>query len=574
MSDWETVPDDGWENESDGWETVEQGINFDDLLKRERTNYASLSLDEKKQLYGLRKSGQLSAVNRGTTEEHAQLAAKGMSIPEKVWTGFGGTLPNIGTGLQKLYQDVGRGMSRVKSDVPTQSEIDLQSEIDESKAVDQGLGGWGTTGRVLGNIGLTAPILAVPGSNTYAGAALTGAVLGAIQPVATGESRAFNATLGAAAGAGGQLIGKKVIPAVVNAANRKIAELAAKKTANAARDATIQTSREAGYVIPPSEVNPTFLSNRLEGWAGKASVGQQASIKNQEVTNKLVRESLGLPENTPVTKEAIEPLKQAAWKVYDQTRNLGTFTTDKEFSVALKEIAKMSTKLNPVPEIDNLVSRLSQKTIEADDVVNAIRTFRANAADRLNPLNRDVASRTLGKAEAKSSEMLEGLLERNAPGEFLPQFKEARRMLGKVGTVERALNDATGDINARVIGREFSKGKPLTEELKKVGKFAAGFPRYVQQNVNPIQGGSPLDTGLAMGTAAVTQNPTWLAMALGRPLARSMALGMNPIPKYKAGVLTRGASNLGLLADKLSEKDKNLMRGLLSLTASNYAVNR
>lgn len=115
------------------------------------------------------------------------------------------TTQRVGAGAGKAFMDVGRGIGQMTGIVP-------QSSIDESKALDKPLmqTGGGIGGNILGNAALFAPAAFVPGANTYMGAGLIGAGMGAIQPVATGESRAANTALGGVAGIGGQAIGRGI----------------------------------------------------------------------------------------------------------------------------------------------------------------------------------------------------------------------------------------------------------------------------------------------------------------------------------------------------------------------------
>ena len=68
----------------------------------------------------------------------------------------------------------------------------------------------GTTGMVLGGGAVAAPLAMLPASNTVLGGTLYGALQGALQPTAEGESAAGNIGLGAAFGGG--------MPAVINTA--------------------------------------------------------------------------------------------------------------------------------------------------------------------------------------------------------------------------------------------------------------------------------------------------------------------------------------------------------------------
>lgn len=504
---------------------------------------------------------------------------EGMSGSEKFLAGAGKAFTDIGRGVRQVF-DASNAVTvtpELRQQDPEGAEYieglkqdaqRLQQEINESRQLDAPLmkTGAGVAGNIVGNVAAAAPAAFVPGANTAVGAAAVGGVLGALQPTAEGESRLANAALGAGAGVGGYGVGKAV-GAGISAAKKKIANLAAEKTANAARDTTLAAGREAGYVVPPSEVDPGFISNILEKWAGKAAVSQSASLKNQKVTNRLVRESLGLPKDTPITPDTLEPIKQAAWTVYESTRKLGTLTADKQFDDAINAIAGKSTKLNPLPGVDELVERLKQGTFDADDVVTAIQTFKGNASTRLKPMNTDVVSRNLGKAEAKAAEALEGLLERNLGGEALKTFKAARVTLGKVGTVERAMIESTGDVSARKLAGDLAKGKPLTGELRTAAKFAQAYPRSNQVNVNPIPGGSPLDMAAA-GVSTAAGSPGLGSLLLARPLARGAVMSSmfqrppnyNPLTSLAISKLpdlpSRTAQSLGILAPSISVSNR------------------
>lgn len=135
------------------------------------------------------------------------------------------TAQKVGAGAGKAFMDIGRGVGQIVGAVPQQS-------IDEAKSLDKPLMQTkaGIGGNILGNAAIFAPTAFIPGANTYTGAALGGAAMGALQPVATGESRALNTGLGAAAGAGGQAIGRgisRIIQPIRSALNPQEAQLAA-----------------------------------------------------------------------------------------------------------------------------------------------------------------------------------------------------------------------------------------------------------------------------------------------------------------------------------------------------------
>ena len=264
----------------------------------------------------------------------------------------------------------------------------------------------------------------------------TGAVVGAIAP-----------NVIKAAGAAGQAIGQ-------NAAS-KYADALAKYNRGAPMRETLKEAIDAGYVIPPNMVNPSAKNAIIESFSGKQATAQLASVKNQDVTEKLVRQALGLAEDAPLTKGALEQIRKVEGGAY-----------------------KSVGDLNPKAEMD----------------LEALKQARNEAQGWFNAYNRSASPADLAKAKnfRDMAEVLELQLEShaNAAGkdELIPALREARKQIAKTYTVERALNDATGTVNAKVIGRMAEKGKPLSDGLDIVGRFASGFPSIAQA---PQQMGSP-----------------------------------------------------------------------------------
>jgi hypothetical protein len=129
--------------------------------------------------------------------------------------GAGKFLADIGRGVPQAAVDLmapGFAMGGVDPDSLDRLSQRLRAKADEQKAGDAPL--MSTTAGKVGNIGggvaFAVPLAMIPGANTYTGAALTGAGLGAVQPVGTEDSRELNAGLGAAGGMAGKYVGDKL----------------------------------------------------------------------------------------------------------------------------------------------------------------------------------------------------------------------------------------------------------------------------------------------------------------------------------------------------------------------------
>lgn len=185
--------------------------------------------------------------------------------------GFGQSFVNAGRGLKQLaterLRDISRGdilgiipegalPENAVSRFAKRSLAEQQAKIDEARRLDQPLSGHllsaGGAGNVAGNITqLLVPGMALRGTmvgrallpTTIRGNALQGAVLGYLQPTATGESRNVNAAIGGMVGA--------AIPAVVKGAGN------IRSTVTAAMRPEQQAAQEAVRTIQREAVNPT-----------------------------------------------------------------------------------------------------------------------------------------------------------------------------------------------------------------------------------------------------------------------------------------------------------------------------
>ena len=332
---------------------------------------------------------------------------------------------------------VGGGLAKAASAIPgVASKAPLLINALRSGGMTLG----GTTGSRLADMGLR---MAAGGATGGASAGLinpedaaTGAVIGAVMPPAI-----------QGAAAAGQAIGRK--------ASEKYAEALAKFNRQAPLRATLKEAVDAGYVVPPNMVNPSTKNAIIESFSGKQATSQLASVRNQDVTEKLVRQSLGLADDAPLTKGALEQIRKIEGGAYQK------------------------------------VGELSD---QAASDLEALKQARNDAQAWFNAYNRSASPADLAKAKEfrDTATALESALEQHAQDagkpELIPALKAARQQIAKTYTVQRALNEASGTVNAKVLGRMYEKGTPLSGGLETAGKFASSFPSVAQA---PQQMGSP-----------------------------------------------------------------------------------
>lgn len=352
-----------------------------------------------------------------------------------------------------------------------------------------------------------------------AGGGITGtAAAGMIDP----ENAAVGGAIGAAlppalsvAGAAGRVVGRTirgpdVAPEVLAAA---------------------QQARQAGYVMPPTQVRPS-LGNRLaEGFAGKLTTAQNASARNQTVTNRLAAQTIGLPGDVPLTRDAINIVRRDAGQAYDAVANAGVITPGPAYTQALDRIvAPYQTAAQGFPNaaqspVINAINSLRSQSFDASAAVAQLRNVREMADTAFAQGDRGVGRSLREGAEALESAIEEHLHQAGQP-QLLQEFQNARRLIAQTYNLEKALNPVTGTVDARKLAAQVAKGRPMTGPMREAAEFAARFPKAAQpvEGMGSLPQTSPLDWG-AMGVgSAVTGNPLMMAGVLARPAARSLVL--------------------------------------------------
>ncbi len=298
--------------------------------------------------------------------------------------------------------------------------------------------------------------------------------------------------------AGGGVLAQRVqeaSPAVIQA-------VAAERAKNAVRNATLAAGKEAGYVLPPSAVNPSMLNRTLETVAGKAAVKQAATIQNQGITDMLAKRALGLPEDSALSEALLRQVRDEAAEPY-------------------RQVAAMSTRAA------NDLEKLKQARSDANIYW---KHYGASA---------DPSSLAKAQAAGADANALEASIEQAATAagqpELVDSLRAGRQRIAKTYTVERALNLGDGSVSAPAIGRAMDKGAPLTDDLATIGQFQQAFPAYTGEgNRVPTPGVSKIK-GVLSATGATVG-----ALHGGAPLAvAGAALPMVADDITRAAVLSR-----------------------------------
>ena len=388
-----------------------------------------------------------------------------------------------------------------------------------------------TGGKVLSAIASSGFRTGAPAATTAAGRLIDLGIRSTGGAIAGGAGMAMIDPKEAASGA---VIGALAPPVVagIGKVGKAIGSRIAGPAVAADVQAAVQSARAAGYVIPPTQARPTLVNRALEGFAGKLTTAQNASARNQPITNALAQKAIGAAD---LTEAGIAQVRANANAAYDALGQVGAFQADARFAQALDQAGATSAAMRAnFPElvnskVDDLISGLkSRPTFDAQPTIEAIKQFRADAATNKAAL--DPAAKAMGRAQNKIAGALEDLIERNLQANgnagLLDSYRTARQTLAKTYDVEKALNRATGNVDGNKLAQMMQKGKPMTGDLRAIAEFAARFPKANQtvERMGSLPGISPLDFG-ALGTAsAVTNNPLLMAGVVARPMARAAVL--------------------------------------------------
>ena len=369
--------------------------------------------------------------------------------------------------------------------------------------------GGGAMAQALGKALATGPGLQTVSAATGAGAA--------------GVTREEGGGAGAQLAAG---LAGAIAPGAATAPFRRVATVEGRQVADAARKAN-----DAGYVIPPADLTPGIITEALSGVSGKIKTAQQASARNQQVTNSLIRKNLGIPEGQPLTVDTLNAIRAKASQAYGQVASAGIVTPSAKYTQALDDaVAPFTSQANSfpgmkVPGVVADIQSLKSPQFDAGDALNTIRVLRNSA---------DTAYRSgdamVGKAYRNGAGALEQALEDHLAGmgapanDILKNFRHARQTIAKTYTVEAALNPTKGDVSAPKLAAALTKGKPLSGEMRTVAEMGQGFPKAAQALAEAPKQVSVLDAVGSATAALSTGNPLYLAAYAARPLARGALL--------------------------------------------------
>ena len=439
---------------------------------------------------------------------------EGMSTTQKVLVGVGKGMTDIGYGVGQMLGIVSR------DDVARKRETD--------RAIMNT--GAGQVGNFIGNAAVALPAAFIPGANTVAGASLIGAGLGLAQPSTSTQETLTNVAFGGAGGAAGQAVANRV-PGMLRQWQTNAADDAARQAAQASQKfAAAKAGNQAGYVIPPADLNPGMISEAASGLSGKIKTAQVASQRNQGITDSLARRALGLTDDAQLDDAVLADIRSKAGQAYQAVSKAGVVKPGQSYADALDEAVKPFVSQSNsfpgrgVPKVVQEIQSLKTNAFDAGDAIETIKVLR-NEADTAYRAGDNLAGKAYKKAATALEQAIDDhLVKSGAPTDMLKNYREARQLIAKTYTVKNALNPQTGSVDAGRLAKDLQRGKPLIGELRQIAEFSQAFPKATQALKEAPKATSPLDWAVGAMSGTATGNPLMLAGIAARPAVRSVLL--------------------------------------------------
>jgi hypothetical protein len=314
---------------------------------------------------------------------------------------------------------------------------------------------------------------------------------------------------------------------------------------------TLQDARDAGYVVPPSTVEPSLKNTLTEGLSGKIATAQEASLRNSQVTDYLARKAIGLPETAPLTQETVGNVMSAAHaKGYEPLRDIGTIATDGKYIEDLKNIEK--------PFVNAEKSFPTGSQLATDTTIKPLMVNRfdsSNALDKISNLRKEASAAyasgdsVLGAAKKSAATALEDVIQRNL--EYKANAVNAYQTIAD--TIGKRMSGADFDSlsQAKTIMNNLKSGK-ITQEMgiEQLNNISAKS-KTARTALNDAANGIAQANNNAAKAVEMLKNykESRVLMAKAHNVSDAIREGGGTVdPKYFARQLQKGAPLTGELA--------------------------
>lgn len=305
----------------------------------------------------------------------------------------------------------------------------------------------------------------------------------------------------------------------------------------------VEAARTAGLKLTPHDEGAGAVSKALAGFSGEPRLSSKIAQANQPAVNAFIVEDLGLPKDTPLSRDVLHDIREKEGKFYEAIRESGEVTTDDAYKQRLNEAirdhaAAEAEGLQEKAPIQRMIEPLLKDKFTANAAVSRIKTLRQDAKKAFKANDTE-----MGHAAIEAADALEEVIGRNlekkaaanaASGDLsgdptllraLDDFRNARVRIAKTYAADKAMNSATGDINPEAYAKMLEKHVPLSGKALELAETTQRFPRSLRKTdkLGP--------TGMTMGDLALhfmgkmargTADNLTTGLMFARPATRSI----------------------------------------------------
>jgi hypothetical protein len=299
----------------------------------------------------------------------------------------------------------------------------------------------------------------------------------------------------------------------------------------AQKQRVLQEAVKEGYVAPPKDIPGAGIATKLAGsLSGKIKTEQAASRIGADVTQRLMKADVGVPQDAVLSEATLDKARFEAGKAYNAIKRIGTpMKSDTKYYDDLKGIRGISASLaekypniGKNPEIEKIAGDLRKAEHDPEHAIELTKILRRDGSK--NILSDDPKVFALGQAQKKGAKAIEDLVERNLQStgkqDLLDNFRAARTRIAKTYDIQGALKP-NGYVDLNKLAK---KSEKLTGGMKTAAEFAAHFPKSTQ-DISKLGGEENLGVlDLMLGIGGGLAHPALGAAALARPVARKTIL--------------------------------------------------
>jgi len=456
--------------------------------------------------------------------------------------------------LQNLLAGAGGGMYGLYLGAKQLLGKATPQELEDHKKAMAGLRSTtaGTIGDIGGQVAASIPAVFIPGANTYVGAGLIGAGLGALQPTTKEGERTNNMIMGGVGGVAGQAIGGgigkllKPVPRI----------------ANESRDAAVKTAERLGLQVLPGDRTGSLGLHQIEGvlsrTPGGAGLFDRVKDANQRVINSTAAKSIGetlLPTEQGLSSPVIARASERISKTFNELSAKSKVSLGDDFTKLIVKLQTTNEKLGPFrnPQVDTLIEKSAQLAQMRDipgDVYQTIRSELTSSADDAYRAGNSAA----GKAMKDIRNALDTSAKKGLSEADQATWDAVRSQYAHLKTLVKGNVIEAGNVKPNLIKNEMIKFNPQVYKsgksnspLADIGNIAESFKQMVPNSgtvergvVNNMMFGNPLTGAPLMGLANL-----YSRAYLSNPGQAYMTKGMVDLSPQVQALLAKSGMLLG-----------------------------